>query len=425
MKKQETGYFLPGALCTVFRPKLDKCFTQLVSLDCSTIFSLVYQAEEEELEVDDEPAISQEERERLQQEEDDAEADKKAEYMAKERDFLESINKLQHGYAIYPLGRDRLYRRYWMFRSVPGIYVENDENFVEESLLKPCSQNPNGSLFINSVFVPPPKLSRKEPSEIKPENKDGSDKENDSMNASGLNENIISDVNNSSLNVSSADSSLIASAASSLASTPVLPEAVQRLKEKSGEDVILISDDDDSNDKPPPTLEQEEVKESPPAVETPATKQITERTNHHWAFFSTEEDIEHLLNSLNNRGFRESALKSSIIENKNKLLEVVTEVPMDLLSIPKEEEKANTVMMSPKVRTKEWRQGNKSIKGQVKNDSAGEGLELNLREMLLDLEERIHVGSLGYIRVCLNLFSFLSQALTCTRTVLCIFLPQV
>ena len=355
----------------------------------------VYQAEESEDE--DEPPISQEERERLQQEEDDAEADKKAEYMMKERDFLESINKLQHGTAIYPLGRDRMYRRYWMFQSVPGIYVEDYEGYVNEAALKPCSQNPNGSLFVNSVFVPPPKLSKREPSDIKPENKDGSDKENDSMNASGLNENFVNDVNNSSLNVSSADSSLMASAASSLANTPVLPAAVQRVK--SGDDIITISDDDDSSDKPP-KLEEEEIKEPPPAVETPATKQITERSKNHWAFFTTEDDIELLLNSLNNRGVRESALKSAIIENKNKLMEIVTEVPIEMLTIPKEEDvKDGAVMMSPKVRTKEWRQGKKSIKGQVKNDSAGEGLELNLREMLLDLEERIHVGGLGYIRV--------------------------
>lgn len=360
--------------------------------------------EEEEEDDEDESSMTQEERERLQQEEDDAEADKKAEYMAKERDFLENINKLQHGYAVYPLGRDRMYRRYWMFRSVPGIYIEDDEGFVDKSALQPCSQNPNGSLFVNSVYVPP-KLPKKETidikaDDIKPETKDGSDKENDSLNASGLNENL-GDTNNSSqnvssLNVSSADSSLVSSANPSLANTPIVHSAVQKLKDAVGEDVIEISDDDDSR---PPILEKEEVKEPPPMVETPASKQITERIVHKWAFFTAEEDIECLINSLNSRGFRESMLKSAIIDNKNKLLEVVTEVPVELLNIPEEEMKENSVMMSPKVRTKEWRQGNKSVKGQVKNDSAGEGLELNLRELLLDLEERIHVGGLGYLRV--------------------------
>ena len=356
--------------------------------------------------------MTQEERERLQQEEDDAEADKKAEYMMKERDFIENIHKLQHGNAIYPLGRDRMYRRYWIFRSIQGVYVENDESYVDESALKPCSQNPNGSLFVNAVYNPPKLInsSKKEASDVKSDdvktvenNKDGSDKENDSMNASGLNENI-ADANNSNLNVSSADSSLVSSANPSLANTPIINTAVQKLKDANGEDVIEISDDDDSRDKPP-ALEKEEVKELPPFIETAASKQITEGPKHKWAFFRTEEDIENLLNALNSRGYRESLLKSAIIDNKNKLVEVVTEVPEDLLNIPDEEMKENALLMSPKVRTKEWKQGNKSIKGQVKNDSAGEGLELNLRELLLDLEERIHVGGLGYLRVNYHTYS--------------------
>ena len=39
------------------------------------------------------------------------------------------------------------------------------------------------------------------------------------------------------------------------------------------------------------------------------------------------------------------------------------------------------------------------VKGLVQNTSAQESLELNLREMLLDLEERICVGGLGNLKV--------------------------
>ena len=38
-------------------------------------------------------------------------------------------------------------------------------------------------------------------------------------------------------------------------------------------------------------------------------------------------------------------------------------------------------------------------KGQVQDSSAQESLELNLREMLLELEERVFVGGLGSIKV--------------------------
>jgi len=38
-------------------------------------------------------------------------------------------------------------------------------------------------------------------------------------------------------------------------------------------------------------------------------------------------------------------------------------------------------------------------KGLIQNTSAQESLELNLREMLLDLEERVFVGALGSLKV--------------------------
>lgn len=45
-------------------------------------------------------------------------------------------------------------------------------------------------------------------------------------------------------------------------------------------------------------------------------------------------------------------------------------------------------------------------KGQVQDSSAQESLELNLREMLLDLEERIFVGGLGSLKVSRSVLGF-------------------
>ena len=41
--------------------------------------------------------------------------------LKKEQDLLDQVQQMQHGFAIYPLGRDRTFRRYWVFRSVPGM----------------------------------------------------------------------------------------------------------------------------------------------------------------------------------------------------------------------------------------------------------------------------------------------------------------
>ena len=50
----------------------------------------------------------------------------------------------------------------------------------------------------------------------------------------------------------------------------------------------------------------------------------------------------------------------------------------------------------------------KKRKGHMKGEQAEEFLELNLREMLLDIEERIFVGGLGSLKVCYTTVSFIS-----------------
>lgn len=348
---------------------------------------------------------SQEAQEKQRQEEDDAESDRKAEYTAKERDFVENILKLQTGFAVQPLGRDRLYRRYWIFSSIPGLFVEDDDEFVPEEALKPCLQNPNGSSFdINNPLAVPPKLA---PSQVKPadnvvpqthnENKDGSDKENDSMNASSLNNSVLGDANtslnaqsaNNSLNVQSANNSIV------ISDKPGNTD-VQKNEIKENGGAIVISDDDDSK----PAVLDEEKKNDPVEIETPAVKQIREWPKHKWAFYSSEEGVEELIKSLNSRGFRENALKHALLENKINVLQSITKVQANLLNIPELDDDTAEGKDKGKLKTTEWKVRGKSVTYTKQNDSAHEGLELNLREMILDLEERIHVGSLGYLRVC-------------------------
>lgn len=40
-------------------------------------------------------------------------------------------------YAIHPIGRDRAYRRYWLFQSMPGLFVEQDDEYVGQCLPQP------------------------------------------------------------------------------------------------------------------------------------------------------------------------------------------------------------------------------------------------------------------------------------------------
>ena len=49
------------------------------------------------------------------------------------------------------------------------------------------------------------------------------------------------------------------------------------------------------------------------------------------------------------------------------------------------------------------------VVAKVKYSTAGECLEVTLREMLLDLEDRVHGGSLGTLKVTSHCLLYLSQ----------------
>lgn len=45
----------------------------------------------------------------------------------KEKVFLKEIKKSQSMGGVQPIGRDRLFRRYWIFNSLPGLFIEDDD----------------------------------------------------------------------------------------------------------------------------------------------------------------------------------------------------------------------------------------------------------------------------------------------------------
>ena len=44
--------------------------------------------------------------------------------------------------SVQCLGRDRAFRRYWMFESIPGIFVEHDDDQIGSCLDEPTPWNP-------------------------------------------------------------------------------------------------------------------------------------------------------------------------------------------------------------------------------------------------------------------------------------------
>uniref|UniRef100_A0A8C0EFM8 Bromodomain adjacent to zinc finger domain protein 1A n=1 Tax=Bubo bubo TaxID=30461 RepID=A0A8C0EFM8_BUBBB len=226
----------------------------------------------------------------------------KQEQRKKEKELLEKIQNATACTNITPLGRDRLYRRYWIFPSVPGLFIEEDYSGLTEDMLLPRT-----SSFQNSV-------------------------------QSCTNE----------------------------------PQVFSKTGEslKSSESTSNIDQDSHTS----------VVVEVPRPVYKP----------NRWCFYNSREQLDQLLEALNSRGHRESALKETLLQEKSRIYEQLSSFPVEKFHIP---DKPQSDIRPP------------SGRGRMQNAhdgshvSAEKQLELRLRDFLLDIEDRIYQGTLGAIKV--------------------------
>ncbi|OXB66044.1 hypothetical protein ASZ78_001531 [Callipepla squamata] len=225
----------------------------------------------------------------------------KQEQQKKEKELLEKIQNATACTNITPLGRDRLYRRYWIFPSVPGLFIEEDYSGLTEDMLLPRT-----SSFQNSV-------------------------------QSCTNE----------------------------------PQVFSKTGEslKSSESTSNVDQDSHTS-----------VVEVPRPVYKP----------NRWCFYSSREQLDQLLEALNSRGHRESALKETLLQEKNRIYEQLSSFPVEKFHIP---DKPQSDIRPPAVR---GRMQNAHDASQI---SAEKQLEMRLRDFLLDIEDRIYQGTLGAIKV--------------------------
>ncbi|NXA51383.1 BAZ1A protein, partial [Nothocercus julius] len=226
----------------------------------------------------------------------------KQEQQKKEKDLLEKIQNATACTNITPLGRDRMYRRYWIFPSVPGLFIEEDFSGLTEDMLLPRT-----SSFQSSV--------------------------------------------------------------QSCTSEP-------QVFSKTGES--LKSSESTS------TLDQDS--HSSVVVEVPRPVYKPNR----WCFYSSREQLDQLLEALNSRGHRESALKETLLQEKSRIYEQLSCFPVEKFHIP---DKPQSDIRPPSGR------GRMPNALDASQKSAEKQLELRLRDFLLDIEDRIYQGTLGAIKV--------------------------
>jgi len=145
-----------------------------------------------------------------------------------------------------------------------------------------------------------------------------------------------------------------------------------------------------------------------------------ERSEAKWCFYSTAEQIDALLNTLNERGLRESDLKQNLVQLKPNIIEnLPNPVFVKNLTMTDDEiakaletalkENASNVEASQIITNTIVYKNNKRQLAKIQDAmqqvnnyatiTSQEFLELDFKDKLLDIEEQIYNGSLGSLKV--------------------------
>ncbi|XP_046873404.1 bromodomain adjacent to zinc finger domain protein 1A isoform X2 [Hypomesus transpacificus] len=208
----------------------------------------------------------------------------------KVRELQERIQKAAACTYILPLGRDRLYRRYWLFPGASALFVEDDFLGLTEDML-----------------LPQPKQ------EAKTEDQEGAD-------------------------------TAVSSPASDPGSAP--------------------------------------VHVCGPPVNRP----------NQWAFYSTVEEVDRLIAALNPRGHRENTLREALLLERERIAQLLSTSAADRYNHADKPQDAGKAGGSSS-RTKS------STAVPESSAPAERFMENRLRDLLLDIEDRIYQGTLGNLKV--------------------------
>lgn len=97
-----------------------------------------------------------------------------------------------------------------------------------------------------------------------------------------------------------------------------------------------------------------------------------------WSFYSSVEEVDQLIEALNPRGHRESALKEALLQERERLQLLLQQCNSSKYTYTDDPESSRSI---------------------TKCTAAAESLmEVRLRDLLLDIEDRIHQGTLGTLK---------------------------
>lgn len=239
-----------------------------------------------------------------------------------------------------PLGTDRAYRRFWIFPSISGVFVEDNEQNPP-----PCL--PRGTPAPNPLLM----------------------KEKDTL--SYVKKLFQKEYNKENLSVISTGS----------------PKKSNGIRHSCGIVLNDIFTKEEPANKLPLTCWGDGENCPVHSTSIPRTR---------WSYYRTVNEIEQLLNSLNGRGKRESKLKAMLTQYKDIVLQNLARPFTNLNKSLKQEDLAGTEL-------RKSLRGNPTYENTMldftQDLEVEKVLEKFLRNIIIDIEEKSNAGGLGCLRV--------------------------
>lgn len=250
------------------------------------------------------------------------------------------------------LGSDRAYRTYWLFESLPGLFVEHDPFGGE------CIENPISNIQ-GLANCPPEKrylFIKNMLQEQQNNNLNDKDKENKISNTLEPKPKLI-DVTKQPENETD----------------PVVVPEIQPEIIYSQRDLLMCTGDN----------------------ETCCVHKLPDPSRVTWSFFNTEEELNALIDSLNPRGIREKVLKEQLESQKELILFHIKKCPQDKLQV----DPALIEQKIEQITNDKSRAYSNANFNYPKGTNISDMMLNEIRSNILELEFKITTGQLGILAI--------------------------
>uniref|UniRef100_A0AAG5DLK4 Bromodomain adjacent to zinc finger domain protein 1A n=1 Tax=Anopheles atroparvus TaxID=41427 RepID=A0AAG5DLK4_ANOAO len=301
-------------------------------------------------------------------------------------------------YQIY-LGTDRSFRNYWLFESLPGLFVEHNRTFAGRCLDQPtinitalanCPSEMRRKFISKSIMTAASRgslISRIRDGDTATGGSNGGEIE--------VYEQLLIE-GSAELERSLKEQTLAAAVAAKEALEQQQQHVVgQEQPEENGthavEDSLPIIEPTTNHTRPPTNEELLMCTANPDncPVHTDHTDTVS------WGFYETAEELDALIRSLNVRGTREKQLRETLECERDLIVTHIEKCPSGRLTV--EPENRARFLVDMVVRTQ--RKYDAPNFSQDPGTEPNEVMEVVFREYLLELESKISVGYLGVMRV--------------------------